>query len=41
MSEMFEERAAAAERNSDTLRNFLIDLSSPEVELESGSEAAD
>jgi hypothetical protein len=37
----FEERAINAERNSDTLRNFLIDLGSPDADLESRNDAAD
>ncbi len=41
MTGTFEERAKTAERNSDTLRKFLIDLNSPESDLGSGSEAAD
>jgi hypothetical protein len=31
----FEERATHAERNSETLRNFLVDLSSPDTEMDS------
>lgn len=36
----FEERATNAERNSDTLRNFLVDLSSRDTELGSQSDIA-